>query len=212
VPFSQHSERVDLFLPNHEDSLLLVIKIEFEGNLDVDQRLIPQNGVLILSPVRGEIIHGKSTMIRNGGDIRMGPAAEVITENNTCSINESGALTQWHHPGDGLSWEISFPEAGIYKIEAITENRCHSMPWEGARSVRLEFAGRQLEAELKEDKTLVSPCYARAGSDLGVLEVSADTNGILKLTTVNIDSPAAINMNLTALNIYGQKGGQKHEN
>jgi alpha-L-fucosidase len=200
-PFEQDADGIRIKITGIDNGLPKVVKAEFAGILDVDPVLTPQDGVLILSPGHGEIIHGQNCRVGDS-DIKFGPAAEIITEDGTCSINESGALTQWHHPGDGLCWQVSFPQAGHYKVKIVTVSRCHSRAWVGNRTVKLEFAGQKLIHELCADDKLGTSYYAGAASEIGTIEVAANTKDFLNLSCMNISSANAIDMNLTEIRLY----------
>lgn len=198
VPFLQQGESVKISLPEYCDSLLPVIKVEFEGELDIDQRLIPQNGVIELMPSKSLIHHGTMES-RIGVPPALGAAAEILEEGDKCLIDSSGALTQWHHAGDGASWQIYVPEGGKYEIAAITENRRHSAPWVGGRTVEVKFSAQTLKAELKADENINSDYYCSAVSKFGSFNVLPGESGTITFKTLGITNREAINMNLLAV-------------
>jgi alpha-L-fucosidase len=205
VPFAQHGEMVNISLPERNNSLLPVIKIEFEGELNIDKRLMPQNGVLELIPSKSTIRHGvleESTGIKAS----LGAAAEVMAEEKVCSINSSGALTQWHHPGDCVSWSVYFPIGGKYNVSAITENRRHSAPWVGASTVEVKFSTQTIKAELSLDENISSSYYSRAVSRLGTIIASAGETNTISIKTLGISSKEAVNMNLAAIKLQKMEG------
>ena len=206
MPFQQDADGLHIQLTRQPGETPLVIHAEFAPPLKINQLLTPQNGALTLSPETGTLIHGERF---SSGETRVGPAAEILEENETCSLDATGALTQWHHPGDGIRWNISLPEGGRYRIWLITENRCHSAPWVGDRRIQLEFAGKRLETELTESERFHSPFYARSASQVGEIELPAGTCGELKLITLGISSTEAVNMNLTAVRIDQTDGRQR---
>jgi len=204
LPFEQDGMSLRIGLPaERNDDLPVAVKVRTAGKPDIDRTLTMQDGALILSPASGEIVHGNAAATASG-KMKLGAAAEVLTEKSECSLDDGGALTQWHHPGDGIGWNIRIPEAGIYEFQVVTENRCHSAAWTGGRRVRLEFAGQLLECELREDETLHSPCYARAVSKIGTLTLSGPAGGILRLSNLTTNNTEAANMNLTSVRIQQQ--------
>ena len=208
MPFRQEGTMLHIHLPDErEDDLPITVKIETVGEPEIDPILTPQDGVLQLSPAQGEIIIGNVTEKLNTG-LELGPAAEHLTNEPVCHLDPTGALTQWHHPGDGIGWNIAIREAGTYEFQVVTENRRHSAAWIGARTVRIEFAGQTLEGCLHEDETLSSSYYAKNVSKIGTLKLTGKEYGKLKLFNCKIDVPDAINMNLTAIRIYHQTGAQ----
>lgn len=204
LPFERNGTLLRIALPAERgDDLPLVVKVKTTGKPEIDRTLTLQDGVLILSPASGEIVHGNAAATASG-ETKLGAAAEVLTEKPECSLNDGGALTQWNHPGDGVSWDIRIPEAGSYEFQVVTENRCHSALWTGGRRVRLEFAGQRLECELREDEKLTSRCYARAISKIGTLTLSGSASGILRLSNLSTNKTEAANMNLTTVRIQQQ--------
>lgn len=206
MPFRQEETMLHIYLPDErEDDLPVTVKVEIIGEPDIDPILTLQDGVLQLSPTQGEILIGNAAEKLNA-EIELGPAAEALTNEPVCHLEPTGALTQWHHPGDGIAWNISIPEAGTYEFQVVTENRRHSAPWIGARTVRIEFGGQIMEMELRQDEMLSSSCYARSVSKIGALKLAGKEYGKLKIFNCKIDTPEAINMNLTAIRIYRQTG------
>jgi len=177
--------------PEREESLLPVIKVEFEGTLEIDRSLVPLNGVMELSPVQC-------------CDLRRGASSG----DDACSVDEGGALTQWHHPGDAIRWEVGFPSAGEYEIEIVTNNRRHSMPWVGGRIVEVEFSTQHVGGELREDKRIPSPYYHAAVSRLGRIRVSSGERGPMTLKTLNVLNHSCADMNLLSVKIQQTKNGE----
>ena len=206
--FRQDGTKLCINLPLHEDELPFPVTVEFAEKPLIDQVLTLQDGVLILSPVTGEIICG-TTEGKWGENVSFGPAAEVFTEDDKCFLSDDGTLTQWHHPGDGINWTLNIPEAGTYEINVITTNRLHSSPWVGNRIIKLEFAGQIIEKELKSDQMLDSAYYSSAVSRLGVIDLSMSVGETFKFTTQTITNSKAIDMNLTSIEITKKKGDRK---
>jgi alpha-L-fucosidase len=200
VPFAQSGETLTLVLPERDDSLLPVIKVAFAGELDIDQRLMPQSGVLLLIPSTGTVCHG-ALAAGTGLTASRGAAAEVMEEEPVCSIDSSGALTQWQHPGDGAGWPVYFPLGGAYQVSALTENRCHSAPWVGARTVEVTFSNQTLTAVLNLDEKIGSAYYSKAVSELGTLHAAAGESATISIKTLGISLKDAVNMNLTAIKL-----------
>ena len=196
IPFSQHGEQIELTLPENEDSLLKVVKVEFQDKLDIDQRLMPQDGVLELIPATGTIYHGRSSSHEN--ICLVGAAAEVLKEDAVCFIDKGGALAQWHHIGDGIGWQVYFPKGGQYEVLIITENRCHSQPWLGDRTVEICFNDRILTTELTASENTGGSFYKNAVSYIGVWEIFSGEAGLISLKTQEIIDENCINMNLIA--------------
>lgn len=199
-PYKQSNDKLQINLPERNDELPIIATVEFEEPPKISQALTLQDDTLILSPVTGKLIHGLATE-NNSSEIKFGAAAEIIMEKSECSLSQSGALTQWHHPGDGICWMICISEPGTYEIQLTTTNRCHSVAWTGKRVVRLEFAGQSIEKELKADRKLDSEYYPGAVSNLGVIELSAPEQGMLALTSQKITGKEAVHINLTSVEI-----------
>jgi alpha-L-fucosidase len=199
VPFERFGNDLNLHLPKErEDELPVFVKLEIAGKPDIDSIPILKDDTLILSPSTGTLIQGKH-LEGNSSRINLGAAAEVLTEDAACSLSDDGALTQWHHPGDGIQWKIHVSQPGVYAVQLITENRCHSAAWIGARTVSLEFAGHHLKKELTNDSVLPSSYYARSISEIGIMDIPEPTHGLLRLSSSSVNQKEAMNMNLLQL-------------
>jgi len=118
-----------------------------------------------------------------------------------CRRESDGSLTDWHHPGDRIEWECSFPEGGVFRARLTTRSRYHSSPWQGAREVELCWHGVPvLRTRLAADRALPGDYYPAAESDLGEFRAVAGESGILSLRTVAAEPPAA-GMSLVSLEL-----------
>ena len=206
VPFSQEGKKLCIELPEErKDNLPLVILAECMDEPEFEAYPSPQDGVLMLSPSQGEILAGNSAE-QWDIDVKLEPDGERMRAEDSCRLAVSGALTQWHHQGDGICWDIAINEAGTYEFRLLTENRKHSAAWTGARTVRIEFAGQILENRLENDEVLSSSYYHKSASVIGSMKLNGTERGRLHVLNCSIESPEAIDMNLTAVKICRQEG------
>ena len=170
-----------------------VVRLRLEGEPDVMSDLMPQNGVLTLSPAAGRIVPGSNS---TAGGVVTGAAGEKF-DGRTCKLGENSSLTGWHHPGDTISWKVRFPKDGRYRVFLRTESFAHSKPWCDDRVVRVSLGGTSREVRMRNDRKVPHTVYARADSDCGVFEaVRGETE--LAVTTVS-SGPSAYPHCLTAV-------------
>ena len=169
-PFEKTGETVKLALPPVKDSMPRVVRIELEGRPDVDQRIMPQCGELILQPVA-------SVRLEQG----KGSEREVVIAEeekkligDTCRITEQGAFSDWHHEGDMIVWKTYFPEPGRYRVWLQTETWSRSAKWAGeGRSVDVRIGDSHVFGALKKDRLLPKTVFERVESGLGTIAVPA---------------------------------------
>jgi len=209
IPFVQKGELIKLSLPKTNESILAVIKIKFEGELNINGHLMPQNGILELAPAAAKLFHGSPETSHNANS-QLGAAAELLAEEDKCSINSSGSLTQWHHAGDAISWPVYFSERGTYEISALTESRCHSASWVGGRKVAIQLSKHTVVTELNADEVIKSPYYSKAISKLACIKInSVGKTYNLTLKNLAISDSEAVNMNLSAIIIKKVKSSDQ---
>ena len=196
-PFKKTSSTLLIRLPEKEDSMPRVIRVELDGTPDVDQRLMPQCGELILHPVA-------SCRLLTGTDNGKGVAAakaEAPLVGKKCRITEQGGLTDWHHEGDGIVWTVCFPLPGRYRVWLQTETWGHSEKWDGSgRRVEVCVGKSRVEGVLKKDRVLPKTVYERMESGLGIVEIPSE--GEYEITVRTLEAGGnSHHCDLTALRI-----------
>ena len=180
APCEQKGAVLSVRLPPVEDAMPRVVRVTLDGAPDIDSRLLPQNGILTLLPTDGKISRGSAKTAEDGV---VGVDA-VKVGGGVCSLSRNGALTDWHHPGDRISWRVVFPSAGTYRVWLRTENFIHSAAWTGDRTVRLAVGPMVVEKGLTADRVLPSTVYARAETDFGTVTVQEAGETEISVTTL----------------------------
>ena len=165
LPFEKAGETLRIRLPASDSCMPRVVRVTLDGAPDVDTRLMPQNGELILLP-------------KSGG------RALSCDATSRCRVTEHGTLTDWARPGDGISWKVHFPEAGRYGVSVRTETWAHARAWEDGRTAEISIGGERLTGVLRKDRDLPHTAYDRAESDFGVVDVRAAGDSEVVLRTV----------------------------
>ncbi len=190
LPYEQSGDVVRVKLAPVNDAMPRVVRLRLDGAPDIDHRLVPQNGELILLPT-------ESKRILKGEDGR-------------CRVTDGGALTDWHHPGDSIAWKAYFQKPGDYEIWVRTETWVHSCPWEGNRKVRVTVGDRSVTADLRKDRELPYTIYARAESRIG--NVRIDTAGEREVKVETCESgKGAERYNLSAVRLECRKSANVPE-
>ena len=164
-------ETLRIRLPASDLCMPRVVRVTLDGAPDVDTRLMPQNGELILLP-------------KSGG------RALSCDATSRCRVTEHGTLTDWARPGDGISWKVHFPEAGRYGVSVRTETWAHAQAWEDGRTAEISIGGERLTGVLRKDRDLPHTAYDRAESDFGVVDVRAAGDSEVVLRTVRTTEKA----------------------
>ncbi len=199
VPFRQEGNTVRLMPPEFTGRTFPCVTLEFDRTPEIDTRLMPQNGTLSLAPKYGTPAAGNPP--ESVGAETVAVSGERAGDQSGCRMANDGSLADWHHPGDRIEWNCSFPEGGTYLVRLTTRNRHHSSPWKGAREVELRWRGVPvLRARLAADRTLPGDYYPAAESNLGEIAISPGESGILSLHTTEAEAPAA-EMTLVSLNL-----------
>jgi len=168
VPYDQEGTTVTLRLPQPDDMMPRVVRLAVEGQPDIVQTAMPQNGELVLLP-------SSSARVRSGGAAGgertvQGAAAEKFG-GTVCEITRRGAFSTWHHPGDAIVWKAFFPKPGVYRAMVTTESRVHSGVWAGQRTVCLSIGNESVTKAIEKDRSLPHTVYDCAESDIGKITV-----------------------------------------
>ena len=168
--FRQDGMKLTVQLPPVADAMPRVVRLTLAGRSDVDAALMPQNGVLALTPTAGAV-RPSGTVPREKAKEVLGAAGERLGADDGCRVTPRGVLTAWHHPGDAISWTVKIPEGGRYRVSLWTETWDHSRPWAGDRRVRVDVGGKSLSADLVRARSLPHTVYDRAESDVGTVDL-----------------------------------------
>jgi len=183
-------------LPAQDTSMPRVVRIGLEGAPDIEQLPMPQDGVLSLQPVLGEVCR----LTADGREERVTSVAPDRAAKSGCCLTQRGAFTAWHHEGDKVSWKVRFPAEGEYKVVVRTESWVHGKEWKEDRKVELTIGEGKLYGNLGKDVLLPSSnIYEKVESVLGVVKVPAG-EVTLSLKTISATSDAQ-NHDLTLLRL-----------
>ena len=161
---------------------------------------MPQNGTLLLSATTAKIVEGKETKTSAG--IEVDEAAIVHEVTNHAKIDRDGTLCDWNNPSDTLEWELFFPEGGDYALSVTTQTRWKNQPWNGDRSLILNWNGETVGVkELLPETNFPSPYFTKIQSPVGVLHIPAGGRGKLILQSPEIRSEDAGKINLNSIQI-----------
>lgn len=200
VEFRQDGETVLLKLPDLSGRTLPLISLEFDEEPQIRQELMPQNGTLLLSATTAKIVEGKET--RTSAGIEVDEAAIVHEVTNHAKIDRDGTLCDWNNPSDTLEWELFFPEGGDYALSVTTQTRWKNQPWNGDRSLILNWNGETVGVkELLPETNFPSPYFTKIQSPVGVLHIPAGGRGKLILQSPEIRSEDAGKINLNSIQI-----------
>lgn len=184
--FEQNGSRITVIPGPPISEGLRVIRLKFDGPVKTEPGLYPQNGVLNLAPAHGIIFRELVLPTETTGIVPVENEVSAVC-GSICRLAVDGAFICWHHPGDGIVWDISLPGTDQYVVSLITESRIHSGKWYGNREIEVEFSGQRLHTELRKDSPIVG-CYSRAVSRIGT--ISAGTGRFL-LRTIGAGRGAA---------------------
>ncbi len=189
VPFKQDGEKLVLETGARPESILPVITLECEDEPVIDSRLLPQDGVLELTPPLGSLVHGRDEDNSDG--------AERVAVHS--AMETGGEVVDWHNPADSIEWELYFPDAGIYDVEVTTSHREYSGPhsWTGRRRVKVEWNdGTRIEKILTADRIVSEGILEKRASLMGTIRVKAGESGKFTLRTVEILDTIALPISL----------------
>ncbi|MBR0458798.1 MAG: alpha-L-fucosidase [Victivallales bacterium] len=202
VPFQQDGETLQLQLGTRPESLLPVITLEFAESPIVNQTLVPQNGVLELSPALATIHHGEAAAVSGGQAVGAAGENEATTAHS--EVQNDGSLASWHNPADVVEWDVFFPEGGLYDIEVATLKRwSHGRnSWLGQRKVRFEWNGHfSIEKVLTADRVVSIGVHETKASWLGFFRAMPGETGKISLRTLELTNPDAANMFLVNITL-----------
>jgi len=199
VEWKQDGNTLILTLPERPESLLPMIEVELDGAPDIEQILMPQNGILDLTVPKGVIHHGASELLLTK-EAELGPASEKLVQAGHSIVEAYGLLSQWHNPADSIEWEIAFPKGGTYEVLTNTQRRwSHGNPWCGGRSVEAVFNGQICRNELEETRFTGDFHKCAALSRIGEITVKNGETGMLSLRTLDIFDKEALGMTLASV-------------
>lgn len=200
IPYQHQEDRLELYPSEEIIYGRIPITVEFEPFFS--RELFAIGGELVLVPGNGELHHGVSGFSISAAEPNIrGVAAEILKISEHSMLESSGSLSNWHNPTDFISWNIRFPQAGIYQISLVSRTRYHGNEWVGDREVVVEFNDKKIQAFLQKDSMVTQDCYPAAKSRLGVLKVSDGEAGKLILRTLQITSLRAVDMEFTKLHL-----------
>lgn len=186
LPYEKTGDILRIALPKTPTLMPRVIRVETEGAADVDPRLMPQNGELLLLPTAGKVSGDK------------------------CRISDHGSFTDWHHSGDTISWTACFPEPGTYEIAVRTETWWHGRTWAGDRTVEVSVGNRHFETELRKDRVVPSTVYERADTVVGTVAIPAVGEYAISVETLAA-GPEAVYQDLTQVRIVGSNSKKENK-
>lgn len=178
VSFERCGETVLVRVPAVEDAMPRVVRVELEGDPDIDQRLTLQNGEAALIPASGGMVTRGAVWDKEPND------------GGACRISERGSLNNWHHPGDSIAWKLFIPSAGRYHVWLRTETWAHRRPWVGERTVEVSVGKEKVCAELRKDRSLPHTVYDLAESDIGEVDISSPGEYEVKVTNLKASENA----------------------
>lgn len=210
LPFRQNAAGslcLDLSDLRHDEYLSVVaVELETADEPEIDSRLMPQNGILILHASRGKLEHDHV----NGkhGEHNVAATGEGYESDSSIRLDDTGCIVNWHHPFDRISWDICWPESTSGRLELVTVSRIHSASWVGGQQLKLEYdqdgTHRQWDVfaagQAVADQT--DSYYAAGIAELGTLPVRRAGVGRLTLTMLDAGSAEAQAMALHELRIH----------
>jgi alpha-L-fucosidase len=147
---SSEADWLTIDLPTQPPSKVIpVVTLELDGDVNVDQRLIQQQGVITLPASCGRV--------------------QVISA-SAPEVDYTGILNGWFDPLDWIEWDVLIPKAGYYSVDVITSAVHHSRPWKGGHVIRIETDGIGVQARISSDEYDILPetrCYAQAMTHCG---------------------------------------------
>jgi hypothetical protein len=141
---------VSLTMTSGQNTLPVVV-LELEGEPDIDQRLMMQQGTINLPAACARI---------------------VANSVKSPELNRCGILVNWNDALDWVEWDVLIPEAGYYSIDLTTSAVHHSRVWTGGHVVRIETSGTAIQARITADVIDTRPetrYYAQATTHCGSL-------------------------------------------
>ena len=193
APFEKTGETLRVRLAPPDDAMPRVVRVTLDGAPDVDKRLMPQCGELILRPSESAgTVCGRAEETANAAE------AEKLMVGKTCRVTEQGTFTDWHHVGDSIGWKVYFPAAGRYDVWLTTKVWAHSQPWAGDREVEISVGSAKVSGELKKDCFHPDPVYESADTALGAISVPGPGEYDVRVRTVRAGAQA-YRQDLTAL-------------
>jgi hypothetical protein len=191
----------------HRDEFLSVIGMELgtTGEPAIDQRIMPQNGYLVLQASRGKLHHGSDS--KETGLRGVGAAGELHQGSGHSSLDGTGCLIEWQNPTDRIEWEMFWPEASNCQIKLVTVSRVHSAPWTAGQKIQLTYTQdnfhRQWETVLTGHpiESAGSQCYSQGLADGGSLSIPGSGMGKLRISMIDPGSSDALMMGLREVRI-----------
>jgi alpha-L-fucosidase len=189
------------------DENLSVVAVELDTTSEpaIDQRVMPQNGYLVLRASKGQLQHGsdlKETELRS-----IGAAGELHEGSGHSRLDDTGCLVEWHNPADRIEWEIFWPEAAECRIELLTVSLAHSARWVSGQKVRITYTQEDFRREWETVlaghpiESAGNQCYSQGVSDAGRLMISDSGLGKLSISMTDPGSSDALLMGLREVRI-----------
>lgn len=142
LEFAQsHDEATDLHTltidlpPTRLEDTITVVRVEFEGELDVDRTPAPQSSGEIVLP-------GYLADRSSAGEAK---------------IDRIGLIDGWAQPGSALSWSMIVPEAGDYEVQVALGSKAARHDPPGGQSVTLSVAGAQVCGVVTNEQPVDTP-------------------------------------------------------
>ncbi|MFZ2657759.1 MAG: alpha-L-fucosidase [Victivallales bacterium] len=191
----------------------VAVQLDTTGYPTVEQKLIAQDGTLLLMGSLGKLHHGRTDPKAPAvGGVAV--TGERLLARNHCFMDETGAIAEWHSPDDSISWDIVFIEEGSYKVEFVTSSRMHSSPWTGGQTVRLSYedGNRKIQWDAKLHgnviDTTASRCYAQGISSAGDLAIRQPSAGTLRISVLDPGDHRNLNMALNEIRLIRRQANQ----
>ena len=129
-----HTLTIDLPETRPEESIT-VVRVEFEGEIDVDSTPAPQSS--------GEIVLPGYLADRSGaGDAK---------------IDRIGLIDDWKQPTSALSWSMIVPEPGDYQVQVALGSKAARHDPASGQSVTLAVAGAEVSGVITNEQRVDTP-------------------------------------------------------
>lgn len=184
--------RLEVELPGEKpEGALPVIALEFDGDADIDKGILQQSDGNVQLLASNAAIHTYISDNGNAGEEVFGPDGEPIPAKNMF-ISPIGAVANWLDTENWLSWDFKIFTEGKFTVKIVTSALCHNRPWKGGHRVKIEVAGNEIAAVIREDEKILNAatlCYAQATTICGeiIIDMPGTYNLTLKADEIKLD-------------------------